>query len=726
MIFNEKYSFFDTFIFRTPINPFTEFNKSSFSQIFKESLYLASPDLYEAIESSERKKEKISGKLEESIYKYLSRTHYRSTPFGSFSGVGVGKIGGDSGIFLKDSSEHRTLTRLDMTYLCSLIEHFCSDTVVLQELNYKVNSSLYKLHNDYRYVEYKIEENKRNYFLSEIDSDDAIDFLCDSVVTYTSYQSIVLMFINQFEVSEDEAKEYVNSLITNQILVSDLEANVSGENLLDNIILKLKNVVNFSEKLEVLEKVNGLIKKADNTILGNKIPFYNEIEMLLKEINIPFQKQLLFQSDLLIVSDRANISKSIVSGLNQGISLLNKLSRPHKNEALNKFKRDFHRRYENSMVPLAIVLDADVGIGIANLNSSSTDLTPLLKKRYFSSGKSDSSFTVSEQDVFLNKKYRDFITANEKELIITDEDISQFQENWEDQSKTFSAFVEILNIDSVDDPELYLSYVNGGSAGNLIARFSHLDYQIDSHLNEIYQKEDEILGSSKILAEVVHLPQSRNGNILFRNSTRTYEIPYLAQSLKDDEFQIPLNDLLVWVPNGEKIILWSKKHNKEVIPKNTNAYNYSLNPVAVHQFLCMLQGQNREALMFNWGNLLSEETYLPRVRYKKIILSPATWKIKPALVSHFKSIIDTELFYSEAQEFAKKMNIPSKVYLVAGDNKLFIDFEDSLSVKILFKSLIKSGGVLQECFNYEKSLIKSDKGSHMNELIINYYSKEND
>src|SRR5439155_17414597 len=114
-----------------------------------------------------------------------------------------------------------------------------------------------------------------------------------------------------------------------------------------------------------------------------------------------------------------------------------------------------------------------------------------------------------------------------------------------------------------------------------------------------------------VFAEIVHLPESRVGNILLHPSFREYEIPFLARSSVDGHHQIPLQDLFVSIKDN-KVLLRSASLNKQVIPRLSSAHNYSRNALPVYQFLCDLQLQGHKAgLGFYWGSLEGFYSQLP-------------------------------------------------------------------------------------------------------------------
>ena len=101
--------------------------------------------------------------------------------------------------------------------------------------------------------------------------------------------------------------------------------------------------------------------------------------------------------------------------------------------------------------------------------------------------------------------------------------------------------------------------------------------EIEKLTRTILQRE-EANQPDCVYAEIVHLPESRIGNILMRPVLRKYEIPYLCGTTLSEEFQIPVTDLLVRI-EGDKVVLRSKKLNKQVIPRMTTAHNFSMTTI---------------------------------------------------------------------------------------------------------------------------------------------------
>ncbi|HEV7780888.1 MAG TPA: lantibiotic dehydratase, partial [Chitinophagaceae bacterium] len=275
------------------------------------------------------------------------------------------------------------------------------------------------------------------------------------------------------------------------------------------------------------------------------------------------------------------------------------------------------------------------------------------------------------------------------------------------------------------DPLIYIKSTGGSSAANLLNRFCYLDKSIESATKRIIEKEDILAGKDAIIAEIIHLPESRMGNVILRPSLRKYEIPYLASASVGQHFTIPVTDLMVSVSGDKHINLRSKSLNKKIIPRLSTALNFTLSNLSIYSFLCQLQSDGvRNNISFQWGNYLSRNAFRPRVVYKNSILYAATWKLDSTQISGLRSKKPYELMMA-VQQFRADSGLPEKVVLVNGDNKLLIDFSVHDSVELLLTEVKEKDFYLEEfLYDPEFPLITSDGHTYRNEVIINFYKSD--
>jgi len=681
-----------------------------------EAIYLASPDLH-----SEMNKLLESGKIENeeklifTLLKYLLRMGTRCTPFGLFSGCSLGEVDEYSQILLGERVDYNRVTRLDMNYLCSLSQTLENNQDVRNQLLFYPNTSLYKIGDEIRYVEYKYINTRRKHYLMSIESS---EFIID--VLEKSKNGILpeelATYIVDVEISFNDALEFVNELIDNQILVSSISPSLTGKDYFEVIRdnLRSDSIKQWLEAIDDKVKKLDIIKAEDNFIL------YKEIAEIATLHGTKVNPKYLFQTDLNIKCSENKLSKDIIEDVKRGIVFLNKISSKKEYKKLESFKKKFIERFEEEEVPLTYVLDVETGIGYGEEfedagSFSISDLIDDLPLSYL--GKNDSTTKINKiiqtkLDKILLPKILTSYRNNENAIEFFDEDVKDLAESWDEVPNTFSTIVRILENDD-SKPLLFMSGFGGSTATYLLSRFAHLDKGIYNFIDEVIEKEKE---EDALFAEILHLPESRTGNVLYRNNTRNFEIPYLAQSLLPAENQIMISDLMISVRNG-KIILRSKVNNKVIYPLLSNAHNIEADPLPIYSFLTELQTQTyREHFGFKWGDILSSELFLPRVFYKNIIFSLAMWKVPKVELEKIITVTDLK-------KWLNKRGIPQKVLISDLDNNLFIDFDNELSVQ-LFLSHIKNKQyiVLKEnLFNEEKALIMKDNQAYANEIVLSFY-----
>ncbi|MBO9586969.1 MAG: lantibiotic dehydratase family protein [Flavobacterium sp.] len=737
------YQAFNKFILRTPLYSLdfyknftkkTNLNDEDFlslinDPVLREAIYIASPVLYNAILKWINKEETGKGsenpeKLKLSILKYISRLSSRCTPFGLFAGCTIGNITSTTNIVLNGATHNKRHTRFDMNYLVALSQNLSKLDFIKNQLLFRPNKSMYEVADKIRYIEYYYTNGRRNHQVVSISNSKHIKKIIEISKKGALINDIANEIVSE-SISHETATNFIEELINNQVLISNLEPSVTGIEFYNQIILIIEKLNQTESVLDKLHLLKSKLIEIDENI-GNNIEKYKTIIEILKDLNTEFDLSHLFQTDMSISTAHNTLNISLVNSVRKGMSVLNKFSHNSENATLLEFKKRFYTRYENQEIQLSKVLDSEIGIGYHKRFEQNTT-NPLIDDLSLPETKIKNSSQTFEWNPFNSFFHKKILQANKNNNLvinITQNELSHLDENWLNLPDTISTIIELVIIDKKE--KVKFSGIGGSSAANLLGRFCHSDIKINEYVNTIIETENNI-NEDSILAEIIHLPESRVGNILMRPSFRNFEIPYLGNSTLGDEFQISIDDLYISIKN-DKLVLRSKKHNRKVIPRLTNAHNYSQNSLPIYHFLCdfQLEGK-RQGMSFNLGSISNTYDFIPRIEYEDVILYEATWNIeKKDIESLIKNINNQNEFILEIENFRKIKKIPLFAVLVENDNELLINFNNLTSVKMLIDIVRKkSNFILKEFLHAEKSeILDTNKEYYSNEIILSFFNNQ--
>lgn len=684
------------------------------SSPFKESIYVASPTLYNEVYC----KHVLNKGSINAIVKYFSRSCTRCTPFGLFAGCAVAPITSDctSFVILNELDAYKTYTRIDMDYLCHFIRSLEAEPSMREKLLYHVNSSLYHLADRYRYIEYRVETNNRKYFFSEIKKTPYLENILDLLKGKEMHISEMAKFISTSEsVEVSESTAFVNSLIDNQILQSNLEPSVCGKDLIYQIESEiLRSGTTSTYITDIIKK----LRDCDNGKKESLIDNYVDICHLLNlnegrtRTNYPLHVDCLFENKL------GGIGQDIISTVTKGVEILMRLSRKNINIDLEKFKTHFYDLYEEEEIPLPLALDPQIGVGYAQWTSTNGDNDPILSNMPFS------RYSLDNQRVELDnithilfKKFKTALRNNSKIITLNDEDLKELA--FSSDSTIPHGYALFSVTDNNKHPEILMHAYGTSTALKLISRFEYMGKEIEQMANELAKFEKELYKDA-IIAEILHLPEDRIGNIQMHPNNRDYAICYFSNpQIERIKNVIPISDIMVSVPGGKEIVLRSKKHDKRVIPILSTAHNYILG-LPIYRFLCDLHMQHSSDYSFYWGKLFSAESFLPRVQYNNIILSPARWLISYEDLST-PTCQNGEVTNDPLSAWREKYSIPKRFCIIEGDNKLYIDCDNSLLKNVFLEEFKRKRNLMIEEFMYsenKKPLVIRDGEPLTNEIIM--------
>ena len=717
--------FLNQLIVRTPSLPFNDDISEEFlkqfldNPTFVEALYLASPVLFQ--EAINWKNNRITDpkklqKIPISLGKYYLRMCSRCTPFGLFAGCGVVKW--DEETNLKLAFETKRKTRLDMHFAGALAQKLAEIPEIKFSLKFSPNSTVYQVGEEIRYIEYSYVNGQRKHQITAITWSDYIQLVLNLCKFGNTIKEIVPNLIED-DISEEEATNFVEKLIESQLLLSELEPAITGEEFTSQIKNTLSNHSNISD---LLNKIEVILAEIDKTV-NNDISVYHEIIEFIKALQIPYEEGKLFQTDLVKIFDKNQLCIKYQIILKEIYHLFQKIALNPVNQKLKDFKSNYFERYETRELPILIALDTEIGIGYGDLGKSKN--TPIAEGLNLPETVNDSlNFSQNPFQQFLFNIWLEAYKNNDYVVELKEEDLKRFASN---DVKTSPSNSVMFRLTGDEELPIYLEGISGSSAANLLGRFAHADENVLGIIQRI-TTEEHVRNPNVIFAEIVHLPENRIGNILLHPPFRAHEIPYLAKSSLPLENQIPLNDLYVSVNlQQDKVILRSKKLNKEIIPRLSNAHNFSQNSLPLYNFLCDLQTQNLQSNFdLGWLNVAPQTIFSPRLIYKKVIISLATWRLNKEdflVLTTCKS----DVLILTIQKFCVKWKLPKRFVLADYDNELLVNIENLLSVQIWIDSIKNRDKIELKEFIYknEKSIIKNNSSQgYTNQFIASFINEE--
>ncbi len=717
---NIPYSFHPGFVLRSPRLPITvditgkQIDNAMHDAAFLESIYLASTVLYDKcikFKNGQLTDEKEIDKLKKSILKYYMRSISRCTPFGLFAGCGMGRWTGEEDKIILNNTIKRH-TRFDMQYLCSLSQYLAAQPGIKEHLRYYTNSSIYQIGNEIRYVEYKYVNGDRIYQISAVASYSYLDKLL-SVSKNGILLDELYTFFSGEDLTAEEISGFVNELLESQLLVSELEPAITGEEFIYQLLTVLRRIATIADNayvqkvIIILETVDNKLQHIDATSVNN-VEAYREITQLISDLGVAFEESKLFQADMVRSIKKGGLPATIQKELFEVLDILNKLSSINKgNPDLESFAQRFYERYEEREMPILEVLDTETGIGypesVANVQ------VPLVSDLHLNAGIHDiQKLHWGPVEQFLMRKVSESYQTGATVIEITDKDLDFVnKDTWDDLPASMHLVFRMLDTEKM---QLYIESCGGVSGIGILSRFAHADTDIKKLIDEVVTSE-ETKNPGVIFAEVIHLPESRTGNVLLHPAFRKFEIPFLTKSSLPDEQQLALQDIMVSVKNG-MILLRHKKTGKCIAPRLSNAHNYHIKALPGYQFLCDLQLQKQRGVLdFSWGSIRYIVKTLPRVQYKNIILSAASWQLTASDFKHLLHIKGDAEKRILLNEFIVRWKLPKMVVLADGDNELLIDFSNDLLISLFLKIVSNRNSIeLREFFYPGKNTVTDHEG----------------
>jgi len=698
----------------------------------REALFVASPSLSGAIESWQAQPTSPAGqRVETSLVRYVARMMGRATPFGLFSGVSVGRLGRETKLQLVPRSEYRRRTRIDNDYLFVLVAELAKDPQVRAKLKFRPSSSLYRSAGRLRYAEARLVGEERSYQLVSVEPTPYLEATLARATDGATHDELAVPLAGD-DITIEEARAYVDQLITAQILVPELGIYITGPEPIDGLLGRLR-ALGLDEPHRILDGVRTKIAAIDARGVGNSADSYRAIASALEPLPAKVDVARLFQVDM-VKPAAATLSTRIATETARAVAQLGTIRGGR--GSFDDFKRAFRDRWEDRTVPLAEVLDEESGIGFEASKGPGSEGSPLLAGLPFAGGQPDSRAAWSRYEQHLLKRLARALASGANEIALDDKDLEAMKlPTAAVMPDAFSAMVRIsATADELarGEPTLLFEGAGGPSGAKLLGRFCHASPEIDAMVRAHHAAE-EALRPDALFAEIVHLNEGRIGNILCRPVLRAHEIVYLGVSGAPEAQQIRIDDLQVSI-RGDRIVLTSKRLGKEVVPRLTTAHNFRLRSLGVYRFLCALANQGVDSVGWSWG-VLGSAPYLPRIRSGRVIVARETWNLDKQDLEPITAAVraankaakqdkparpDDPAVAAAVAALRARRKLPRMFVIAASDNELPIDLDNPLLAAAFADEVSGAEHVqLLEMFPAPDRLIVSGpEGGFTNEVVL--------
>jgi thiopeptide-type bacteriocin biosynthesis protein len=684
--------------------------------VITEALYLASPSLEETLPHWCAAPDSARGqKVERALVRYFGRMTSRPTPFGVFAGLSLGHPGRATRLQLGPRAAYRKHSRLDCGALLATLEGVRRDPAVTESLRYWSNPSRYDVAGQLRYAQPLLRGRDRDYVLSVVERTPYLDAVLSRATTGATVAELVAELCAADEaVTADEARAFVGELIECELLCPGLDLPITGVEPDQALTEQLEALPAARPVAAQLTAARATLGRWDTAALGIAPAEYRQLAASLPQLPDAGGGGGWFQVDLHKPAE-LELGPEVRRELGHAVQLLHRLgARVPYGAELARFATAFTSRFEGREVPLLVALDADVGVGLG----PTTDDAPLTRDLRFPAPPPQETFGPRERrlqayvaDARAHRRHAVELTDADLEALAVDPP-PPLPESLVVTARIAAASAAHL---ARGEFQVWANLASGPTALFLLGRFLHGDARLAAAAQR-FAAAEQALWPGRALADIVHLPVGRVGNVTARPVLRDYEIPYLGASGAPRDHQLSLQDLRVSVRGGQ-VVLRSQSLGCEVLPRLTAAHAW-MHPhqLKLYRFLAALQGH--VVCSLEWGTALESAVHRPRLTHGRVVLSLESWHLDSTLLAPLDTA-DVAVRWRRLRELRSELGIPRLAVLLDEDRGFIVDFDNPLSVEAFAQAaLTAGGGDLREVFPPPgESVVTGPEGTFAHELM---------
>jgi lantibiotic biosynthesis protein len=710
------------FYLRSPRLPFSSFPSDAIdtewnhlSHLIKEpgnrlALAVAAPSLLQALERADTLESKKFLNLQRRILRYLIRMCTRTTPFGLFAGVALGRWDNKTTLEIADPIATVRI-RPDMGWLSSVVDILESRLELRSELQLNESGDILCYGGRFFLTTGTTDAPYRG--VLSIRATPVVRQVLDAARRPIRYRELVESIISASpRRAPAKVEGLVDQLLKLGFLKSELRPSLTTVSPAGKLVAILQRETKVAEIGEELKACLDSASRWNNVAPEEKLPAYETLSeaftSLGNRLGVASESPLQLDASMTLTGETLN--RKVAREATLAAELLLRLSPvPNGSYPLTLFKRLFISRYgAHTQIPLLEVLDPQIGIGPPAWGESAPS----------------SPFRAQRDEALLNVAAQALI-ARRHEIVLDDALIDKLQ-TWRPtvdsapKSIELNLFVMANSEADIDRGHFTVAVApNVGAmlAGRALARFTDIVPHAEELLRSEAVKEcsDE---QESLHVDLTYLPLNpRSANVAIHPPLRSFELSVGVWCERTLNRQIRLSEILVSVVDDRIILRWRKTGQQIKV-----SCNHMLNPRTAPEpcrFIMAVASDGQPQLNpFDWGTAKVLPA-LPRVTYGRIVLCTARWRL-------YASDMDLRSPETLATSFAswrETWDAPSLFYLSSGDNRLLLSAYSAAHRAELYAELRRAGTygcvLLQEALPGPTDCwLAGPSGRYASELVI--------
>ena len=687
--------------------------------VFQEQILIASQNLYKTMMTYLTHPDTLSAKQSRdflhSIRKYMVRSVTRTTPFGLFSAVGVGKVLEEEDVtFNLQLDQVIKSVRLDTEWVFTLIEQL--ENTYQDQIRFVINPACV-VRGNRAFLLYTTDGKEEEISVRISSLFLLVQKTCDS---YLSLKEIMSQIRKAYpNAPEEKMVSYLSQLIKKGYLISDLRPPVTNQiDSLDYLIGKLVEYNNTDPLVSNLKRVRSEIKQYSQVPIGEGINIYKQIEQTM-EAMLPAKSYL--QVDLHLKKESSLLDHKTVHQLEEAVGVFVALSRKESSHKtyLDEYRSRFLERYGYEReVPILELLDPIKGIGAPD----SYQQPPNDRNQ-------TSSIQTSIQEELSTYLLQKFLEAqkNSSGIQLTKEELDPFLTK--ESLRSLDPFsLELYLFPKKQNHKLYWyvsPLVGSDQAGKTFGRFAGGGNECETVIRGICKDIAKRKKDSILTCSFHYLPaKKRYGNVTREINDTDKELSFYTTPSMPNQ-QLFLDQVVVGIDLKDRFYLFDLSSQKFLKAYSFHMLNPLLQPNVVRLIMDITNDHTVSFGTFPWREVYQKFDDVPRISYENLILSGARWKLTMERLKLKKKASFSEFTYA-LKRVRKTCNLPDDVYISYEDNRLKIHLNDSEDLQVLYMEMKKSRTgyiVLEEVEAGENLLVDGEGHSHCCEVVVPFVNR---